>query len=258
MTTFRLLRSELRNVFRSRWLVVYAVVLLGLTDFLFRFGGSGSRVVLSLSNVVLALVPLVSLVFGTLQVYQAREFIEMMLAQPVRRRSLFLALLGGLALPLSAAFLAGTGLPLLWHRGGSAGYAALLIMGVVLTLVFTAVAFYLALRLPDRAMGLGAAIVVWLVAVIAYDGAILLGITWFSDWPLEAPALIAMFLNPVDLGRVLLLFQFDLSTLMGYTGAVFERFFSDAGGVTAAGCALMLWTAGPLWLALRRFERRDF
>jgi Cu-processing system permease protein len=131
-------------------------------------------------------------------------------------------------------------------------------MGVVLTLVFTAVAFYLALRLPDRAMGLGAAIVVWLVAVVAYDGAILLGITWFSDWPLEAPALIAMFLNPVDLGRVLLLFQFDLSTLMGYTGAVFERFFGDAGGVTAASAALVLWTAGPFWLALRRFERRDF
>lgn len=258
MTTLRLLRYELRNVSRSRWLLAYAIILLGLTDFLFRFGGSGSRVVLSLTNVVLALVPLVSLVFGTLQIYHAREFIEMMLAQPVRRRSLFLALLGGLALPLAGAFVLGTGLPLLWHGGSATGYLAMLATGVVLTLVFTAIAFYLALRCADRAVGLGIAIVVWLGAVVVYDGAILLGITWFADWPLEKPALVATLLNPVDLGRVLLLFQFDLSALMGYTGAVFERFFSGSTGVAVAGTALVLWTAGPMWLALRRFERRDF
>ena len=258
MTTLRLLRSELRNVARSRWLAAYTLTLLGLTDFLFRFGGSGSRVVLSLTNVVLALVPLVSLVFGTLQVYHAREFIEMMLAQPVRRRSLFVALLGGLALPLAAAFVLGTGLPLLWHRGGATGYLALLGTGVILTLAFSAIAFYLAIRCADRAVGLGAAIVVWLVAVVVYDGALLLAVTWFSDWPLETPALLATLLNPIDLGRVLLLFQFDLSALMGYTGAVFERFFSGTSGVLVAAAALLVWTVGPMGLALRRFERQDF
>lgn len=258
MTVLRLLVSECRNVARSRWLLAYALVLLGLTEFLFRFGGSGSRVVLSLTNVVLALVPLVSLIFGTLQVYHAREFIELMLAQPVSRRALFLALFGGLVLPLTAAFLLGAGLPLLWHGGSATGYGMMLGTGVLLTLVFTAAAFYLALRVQDRAVGLGAAIVLWLVAVVVYDGAILLGITVFAQWPLETPALIATLLNPVDLGRVLLLLQFDLSALSGYTGAVFERFFGGQTGVVVAALALLGWTAIPFALALRRFQRKDW
>ena len=258
MTVLRLLRYEMRNVARSRWVVLYGLLLLGLTDLLFRFGGSGSRVVLSLTNVVLALVPLVSLVFGTMHIYHAREFIELMLAQPVSRRTLFSAMFGGLALPLAAAFGLGVGLPVLWHGGQSGAYLIMLGTGVLLTLVFTAAAFYLAVRIQDRAMGLGAAIVVWLGLVVVYDGLVLLGITLFSQWPLETPTLIATFLNPVDLGRVLLLFQFDLSALMGYTGAVFERFFSGSVGTALAAGTLLLWTVIPLLLALRRFQRKDW
>src|SRR5512134_3813940 len=121
MSIRRLLLAELRNVFRSRWLIVYALLLFGMTDLLFRFGGSGPRVVLSLTNLVLVLVPLVALVFGTTHVYHAREFIEMMLAQPIGRRPLYAALYGGLSLPLAGAFATGVGVPLLWHTGLSGG-----------------------------------------------------------------------------------------------------------------------------------------
>ena len=54
--------------------------------------------------------------------------------------------------------------------------------------------------------------------------------TW-SDYPLELPLLGLTLLNPVDLGRVLLLLQFDNAALLGYTGAVFERFFGSALGM---------------------------
>jgi Cu-processing system permease protein len=65
-------------------------------------------------------------------------------------------------------------------------------------------------------------------------------------------------LNPVDLGRVLLLLQFDLAALSGYTGAVFERFFSGSTAFLVASTALLLWILIPLGLGLRRFERRDW
>lgn len=261
MSIRRLLLSELRNVARSRWLLVYAVLLLGLTDLLFRFGGSGARVVLSLTNVVLALVPLVGLVLGTMHVYHAREFIEMMLAQPIGRRPLYAALYAGLALPLAGAYAAGVGLPLLWHGGLSGGAAAALILlgaGIALTFVFTAIAFAIALRFEERAVGLGAAIIAWLLAVVVYDGLLLLGVVALGDWPIETPALVATLLNPVDLGRVLLLMQFDLSALAGYTGAIFERFFGGPTALIVAAGALLLWIVVPLGIGLRRFERRDW
>jgi Cu-processing system permease protein len=70
--------------------------------------------------------------------------------------------------------------------------------------------------------------------------------------------LVLTLLNPVDLARTLLLLSFDLTALMGYTGAVFERFFGSALGIASAAGALLLWTAIPALLGLRSFTRKDF
>lgn len=260
-TFWKVLLSQVRNVARSRWMLGYGLLLLGLTTLLLRFGGSGERALLSLLNVVLLLLPLMSVVFGTLYVYNAREFIEMLLAQPVGRGALYAGLFGGLVLPLSGAFLLGVGVPLL-IQGGGAGYAGhaimLLVVGLLLTVVFTAFALCVAVLIEDRARGFGAALMVWLLTTLVYDGLILLATTLFADYPLEGPLLVLVFLNPVDLGRVLLLLSFDISALMGYTGAVYERFFRHGAGTMLALTMLLICAGVPLVLGLRWFRRKDF
>jgi len=259
--TMRLLASGVRDVSRRRWLIAYMLFYLITTDLLVRFGGSGGRAVLSLANVVLGLVPLVSVVFGTMYLYHAREFIQMMLAQPVGRRALFIGLYGGLALPLAGAFLIGVGVPLAWHGAfaDAAGpVAVLLAVGASLALIFTGLAFVIALACQDRAAGLAVAILAWLGATALYDGIVLLAIIVLRDYPLERPLLAAMLANPVDLGRVLLLRQFDLGALAGYTGAAFERFFGTASGTSWSVAALAMWSATPFLIGLRQFSRKDF
>ncbi len=115
MIAAKILRFQLHDLGRSRWVLGYTLLLLALTEALLRLGGGGPRATLSLMNVVLTVVPLVSIVFGTMYLYGAREFIELLLAQPVGRRALFAGLYGGLALPLAAGFLLGVGLPFLWN-----------------------------------------------------------------------------------------------------------------------------------------------
>jgi Cu-processing system permease protein len=258
----KVLKHELSNLRRSRWLGAYLLLLLGLSDALLRFGGGGPRAIISLLNVVLILVPLVSLVIGTMYLYGAREFVELLLAQPVPRSALYLGLYGGLAVPLTVAFVLGVGLPFLWGGGADQGFAGplavLLLTGSLLTLAFTAIAFLVSLLFDDRAKGLGVAIVFWLGATALYDAVLIFVITTFSDYPLERPLLGLTLLNPVDLGRVLLLLQADKAALMGYTGAVFERFFGSALGLVIAASALMAWTAVPFLLGLVRFRSKDF
>jgi len=255
----KILKYELSNVFRSRWIPAYALLLLLLTDALFRFGGGGERAVLSLLNVVLVFVPLVSLVFGTMYLYNAREFIELLLAQPVGRAAIFTGLYGGLTLPLAAAFAIGVGAPFVYHRASAtAAVAILLVTGVLLTAGFVAIAFCIAAWVQDRAKGLGLAILLWLLGTVVYDGAVLLVVMVFGDYPLETPMLLLTLLNPIDLGRVLMLLRLDIAALMGYTGAVFERFFGGPLGMVAAVAALLGWVALPLVLGLRRFRTRDF
>jgi Cu-processing system permease protein len=261
MTAAKILRFQLRDLSRSPWVVGYALLLLALTEALLRLGG-GPRAALSLMNVVLTVVPLVSVVFGTMYLYGAREFIELLLAQPVGRRTLYAGLYGGVALPLVAGFLLGVGLPFLWTGTGDSSAAGPIVLllgcGTLLTLTFTAIAFLVSLLVTDRARGLGAAILLWLGATVIYDAILVLAATALSDYPLELPLLGLTLLNPVDLGRVLLLLQFDIAALMGYTGAVFERFFGSGLGLGITGWALVLWTAVPFLLGMRRFARKDF
>jgi Cu-processing system permease protein len=254
----QILRYQLRDAARSRWILAYGLTFLLLTEGLFRFGGGGDRVVVSLLNAVLLLVPLVGLLFGALHFYNSREFMELMLAQPLSRSILYAGLYGGLALPLALTFLLGVGLPFAWHGGGGVALVVLLGTGVALTLVFTGVAFLVALAFEDRAKGMGAALLLWLGVGVIWDGLVLLLVLLFGDYPLERPMLALTFLNPVDLSRVLLLLQLDLAALMGYTGAVFRRFFGSGLGIVAAGLALIVWTVVPLWLGFRRFRRKDF
>ncbi|HSJ76455.1 MAG TPA: hypothetical protein VK899_09790, partial [Gemmatimonadales bacterium] len=91
------LKHQVNNLRRSRWLLGYVLVLVLLTDGLLRFAGAGPQTVVSLLNVMLIVVPLVSLVFGTLHLYGARDFAELLLAQPLGRGSLYAGLYGGLA-----------------------------------------------------------------------------------------------------------------------------------------------------------------
>jgi Cu-processing system permease protein len=260
MIAAKVLRYELQDLRRSRWVFGYALLLLALTDALLRFGGGGPRALVSLLNVVLVLVPLVSVVFGTMYLYAARDFIELLLAQPVRRLELYAGLYAGLALPLAAAFVAGVGVPFVWAKGDEplGPQAMLLAAGVLLTLAFTAIAFLVSLVFEDRTRGFGVALLLWLAATALYDaGLVFVAMTW-SDYPLELPLLGLTLLNPVDLGRVLLLLQFDNAALLGYTGAVFERFFGSALGIVVSASALLAWCGVPLWLAGRRFVRKDF
>lgn len=259
--TRTVLAAGWRDLSRSRWLIAYALGFGILAEGLFWFGGSGPQVVLSLLNIVLLVVPLASLVFGTMHVYASREFVELMLAQPVPRAPLVRGLFLGLALPVAGAFVAGCAIPFLVHRGGGASLSALLALfaaGIALSFVFCAIASWIAWRTDDRLRGVGLALGVWLCVTILYDGAVLAAAAAFADYPLERPMLAAMVLNPVDLARVVVLMQLDASALMGYTGAVFNRALGTTAGAAVAALALTAWCGVPWLLSSRRFQRRDF
>jgi len=259
--TARIVSYELRDVGRSRWLLAYAAFFLIVGDALLRFGGA-DKALLSLTSVTLFIVPLVALVFGTVFLDDAREFTELLLAQPVTRRQLYAGLYLGLTLPLVAAFVLGISVPFLVHGVGEprlrVSLGVLLATGAALTFVFTALAFVVAAFVDDRLRRMGTAIALWLAAAVLYDGVVLVLAMMFADYPIERALLGLTLANPVDLARVILLLQFDVSALMGYTGAVFQQFFGGARGIAIASTALAFWVTLPVALGLRAFRKRDF
>ena len=253
---------EIRDVLRSRWLIGYALFFLLITGALFRFGGGGEKALLSLVNVVLFLIPLVAIVFSTVYLYAAREFIELLLAQPIRRTQVFSGLYLGLSFPLSLSFVAAIGFPFLIHRGAATSqpgtFVTLLLTGIALTFIFTALAFLIVARTEDRIRGLGIAVAAWLFLAVLYDGLVLLVVSIMADHPIERPILVLMLANPMDLARVALLLQFDVAALLGYTGAVLQKFFGRSVGIAVTSIAIMAWVFAPLFAGMRAFQKKDF
>ena len=258
--TATLLGYQIRNVARGRAVIGYGLALMLVAWALVRFGGGTSRALLSMGNVVLIVVPLVSLVLGTIHFYDSREFDELVLAHPVDRRQLFQGLYLGLTIPMSVAYLVAVLLPLSlggMDAGSLGAVLTLAFTGVALTAIFVALAYWIAVRFDEPMKGLGLVLATWLFFGVLYDGFVLMTANAFSAYPLERPMLALMMLNPVDLARVMLLMQLDVAALMGYTGAVFKSFFGGAVGPVVAIAVLAIWTAGPFWLGMRRFDRKD-
>ena len=257
----RIARFGLRDLARSRWLAAYTLFFSAATWALLRFSDTEQKALLSLVNVALFVVPLASVVFGTIYLHGAREFVELMLAQPVARTQLFGGLYLGLVTSMAGAGALGLGIPLALFSRSSAPLApavTLVAMIVALTAAFTGLASVIAYASEDRVRGLAVALGAWLVLAVAYDGVVLMLATQFADHPIERGLLAAMIANPIDLARLLLLFQFDVAALLGYTGAVFQKFFGAALGTAIAATALVAWAVLPAAAGRRLFYRKDF
>jgi len=254
--------ATMKDVIRSRWLLFYALFFFGVTDLLVRVGGADEKVVLSLINVMLFITPLMTIILATVYVYDSRRFVELLLSQPVRRSHLYLGLYLGLTIPLLAVLALALGVPLLAQPGirdAFAGNVATLVAGgVALTLVFSALAFLIGTVVRERMRGLAAAVAIWLLLAVVYDGAVLLMVALLGDHPLEKPLLALMAANPIDLVRVAMLLRFDIAALMGYTGTVLQKVFSGPTGLLVCAAALCTWTAALVTGGMRAFARKDF
>jgi Cu-processing system permease protein len=232
------------------------------SEAMFRFGSDPSKAIVSLMNIVLIVIPLMSLILGIIHFYNSREFIELLLAQPITRSSIYLGKLIGLAVALTLVFAVGTGIPFLFHGLQFTEYVqeflSLILVGGAFVFIFVTVAFLIATIHEDKLKGFGSTIILWLYISVIYDACILLAIYLFRDYPLEEALIALAVLNPVDLGRILILLRLDISAMMGYTGAVFQKFFGTHLGIGVSVLTLCLWLLAPLFLGLARFKRKDF
>lgn len=255
----QMIKIQVRNLLRSKWLIAYAAFFLLATDGLVRFLGSDAKTILSLMNILITIVPLVCLIFGGIHIYNSREFIELLASQPLRRSTIFSALYLSVAGALSLCMVVGTLIPLAYHRVLNLPAVWFLIAyAVALTFIFTAIALWITMRYDDKARGIGLAISVWLVLTVLYDGIILLLVYYFSDYPLEMGIAAVTMLNPVDLVRIHVMMQLDVSALMGYTGAVFQRLLGASFGQTMLFAVTALWIVLPYVSGRRVFLRKDF
>lgn len=258
---FKIIKFELSNAFRSKWILVYSLFFFISAYLLLNFESDNGKAALSMMNIVLIVIPLVSIIFGTMFVYNSIDFIRMALCQPINRNSLFIGLYFGNSIPLAVGFFSGTLIAFVINGITVAlisDFLLILLVGVALTFIFTSLAFLIAIIFSDKAKGLGFSIIIWMVLSVVYDGLILFVVYFFRDYPIENVVLAISLFNPIDLARILFVLGFDISALMGYTGALFNKFFGSSSGLIISITLLFIWFITPTYFGLRSFKRKDF
>jgi Cu-processing system permease protein len=252
----RILKYIALDILKNKIVIAYTVMLALFSWSAFSLEDNTAKGLLTVLNIVLLTVPLVSVLFATIYVYNSNEFIELLVSQPVKRSKIWKALFAGLSLSMVLAYVIGTGIPLLVFA--DTGTALMMIgSGALLSVIFVAIAFLSSILTRDKARGIGASIMLWLYFALLFDGLVLFLFFQFADYPIEKVVVLLSALSPVDLCRILILLRLDVSAMMGFTGAVFQKLFGSNWGLALSFGLLSLWGWAPFYISLRKFKRKD-
>jgi ABC-type transport system involved in multi-copper enzyme maturation permease subunit len=138
------------------------------------------------------------------------------------------------------------------------GFLALTGLSIALGWLTVSTSLAIATVWPDRLKAMSAALLLWLLMVVAYDLVVLGATTMLQGLPLQTVLFPALLLNPVDLARVLTTLAVGSGALFGPTSAVLMRSFGSAGGIALGLIVLAAESVIPMVVAVQVFRRRDW
>lgn len=265
-----LIQKELRDAFRNRWFLLYAIAFAALSLALawFSVSGAGSfgvagfgRTTAGLINLILLIVPLMGLTLGAMSLAGEREkgTLIYLMAQPISSAELLLGKFVGLALALTTALLIGfglTGLLMVFVGGGGdfGIYLTLLVLSVLLAIASLSLGFLISAAVKRAATAVGLALFLWLVLVYFGDLG-LMGTAVVMQIDVEQLLALAL-LNPLQVFKVAAVLDLrDNLEVLGPAGIYAFRTYGAALWPLLVGL-LLGWIIAPLAAATLVFKKR--
>lgn len=258
-----ILLFEIKENIRSRWIFIYSGLLTFVMLVLSFFGDqNGIRLLVSIMNLTLIVIPLYSITFSGMTFLESMPFSEVLLSKSVSRKSLFFGKFLGITTSLSIGLVFGLGVPGFFLFLNDSKYLflffELLIFGIFLTNIFVALSFLIASFLRRGEIVLTISLLAWLYFFIFFDAIVFMLSLYLGDYPIEIPSLIIILLNPIDLVRIFILLQTSSAALLGFSGALLLKNVGMAGVFLIAFVFLSLWVSIPLFVSYKRFLKRNF
>jgi Cu-processing system permease protein len=252
----KLSKNILFDIIKNKVVIGLSLFLFLVSWSLFSLEENSSKATLSLMNIIIIVIPLISMIFTTTHYYNSYEYIELLLAQPLSRNRLILAEFIGIATSLCLSIIFGMGLPMLLYSSDWLG-AYIIFITAALSVSCVSIALLISVWTREKSRGIGVVLMVWFYLSLIYDGLILSIIFSFSDYPLEKLTLLLSALNPIDLSRISIMLKMDVSALLGYTGALYKDFFGSYQGTLYSGITMVCWIIIPLYFSIRIFSKKD-
>jgi len=265
-----LIQKELRDAFRNRWFLLYAIAFAALSLALawFSVSGAGSfgvagfgRTAAGLINLILLIVPLMGLTLGAMSLAGEREkgTLIYLMAQPISSVELLLGKFVGLALALTAALVIGFGLTgiLMAFVGGGGDfqvYLTLLVLSVLLAVASLSMGFLISAAVKKAATAVGLALFLWLILVYFGDLG-LMGTAVVMQIKVEQLLTLAL-INPLQVFKLAAVLDLrENLEVLGPAGIYAFRTYGRALWPLLVGL-LFAWVVLPFLLATQVFKKR--
>jgi Cu-processing system permease protein len=257
---------------RNRWVIFFASFFAITTTLISYFGMVTSgytgfqdfvRTAASLANLAGFIIPLFALLLGVFSFLSEREYLEILVTQPISRSQVLLGKISGLCLTVLAASALGFGIPgaiiaIAIGTEGAVSYLLVVIFCMLLAVIFVGLSVLIALIAGRRQIALGIALGVWIFYELVY-GVLMLGTTLYLPARiLKTSLLFGLFGNPVDIARVLSLLQVGGPQLFGPAGATLVKLAGSQTMATMIGLVgLAAWVVVPVLVSMRIFAKQD-
>jgi Cu-processing system permease protein len=257
---------------RNRWVESFAFVFALLTLIISYFGmiTSGysgfqdfARTATSLVKISGFLIPLFALLLGVFSFISNKEYLELLVTQPISRFQVIVGKYFGLILTLIAATIIGFAIPgiiisLNIGTEGAVSYGFTILFTMLLGVVFIGIAILISHISNRQQIAIGIAIGIWIFFEVVY-GIIILGTTlYFSPQTLKIVLLAGLFCNPIDIMRVLSLITVGGLEFFGPAGATLYKIVgSEVLTILYGVVALVLWIIIPLLFSSKIFNRQN-
>lgn len=266
-----ILRKELRDAFRGRWLLAFAATfaVLALTLSLVQ-GSSGdlgaqgfNKTTAGLINLCLLLVPLLALILGAGGIAGERErgTLATLLSQPISPAQLVLGKYFGLVIAVWMAIALGFGgaglvMALFSPITDMNHYLLFVALSAVLAAAMLSLGLLISVFSDGRLKALSIAVVVWFLMVLLYDlGAVGLALSVSSS---GRSLLLVVLGNPIECVRILAIMSLESDLeVLGPLGSYVANEVGRGTGVVLLSAALLAWVIVPLAATLRIASNRD-
>lgn len=84
----KIIKFVIIDLLKNKIVLVYTIILAAFSWSAFSLEDNSSKGILTLLNIILLIVPLVSILFSTIYIYNSSEFIELLLSQPIQRKNM--------------------------------------------------------------------------------------------------------------------------------------------------------------------------
>ncbi len=269
---FEIAKQDLKLNLRNRWILGVSL-LFGILTLSVAYSGMVTagyvgfqdfrRTGASIVSLVLYLVPILALMMGTFAFVSSREYLDLVVTQPIARWKIILGkYLGALLsffISTGAGFgVAGVIIAIRIGAEGSMRFASVVLLSFLLGAVFLSLSFLLSILLRRRQAAVGMSVLVWFFFVIFYDLIMMASAVFLSYRTLKTSLLVGLLFNPVDMVRVTSLIVVGGESVFGAAGVVAVKLLGSMGALVGLSLVLiLLWVALPLFISIKIFEKQN-